>query len=173
MLTDMLLCLTQRRYCCSRRVGQQTQLNSPPRNQVEWCAEGSAGMPSRHPPPTSKFCWRSGVFIRPDESEVVATLHPRAGVRSPGQPVSSGRGSAPIRTAWTIWTGCAGLTGSCVLVVPTPASGRSPTAVPMRIVWWPDLGHGGDDVRPPPHAADGLVRALLDVRLTAGQGCPR
>ncbi len=45
-----------------------------------------------------------------------------------GQPVSSGRGSAPMRTVWTIWTGCAGLMGSCVRAAATPAAGRSPTA---------------------------------------------
>jgi len=45
-----------------------------------------------------------------------------------GQPVSSGRGSAPMRTAWTIWTGCAGPAGSCVRGVATPAGGPWPTA---------------------------------------------
>src|SRR4051794_1480911 len=34
----------------------------------------------------------------------------------------------------------------------------------MRVVRWPDLGHGRDDLRPPPNAADCLVRGLLDVR---------
>jgi len=39
----------------------------------------------------------------------------------------------------------------------------------MRVLWWPDLGHGRDDVRPSPDAADGLVRGLLDVRLAEGR----
>ncbi len=38
----------------------------------------------------------------------------------------------------------------------------------MRGLRRTDLGDGGDDVRPPPDAADGVVRGLLDVRL--GQG---
>ncbi len=46
--------------------------------------------------------------------------------------VSSGRGSAPTRTAWTTWTGCAGPTGSYLTVVVDHDARRLVWAAPGR-----------------------------------------
>ena len=45
-----------------------------------------------------------------------------------GRPVSSWRGSALMRTAWTTWSGCAGRAGSPARIAVMPAGGGWPTA---------------------------------------------
>ena len=83
--------------------------------------------------------------------------------------VSSRRGSAPMRTAWTTWSGCAGRAVSPARHAGMRglAAGRWPVSSAAAAA--ADVGDGGHDLRPDADAADGVVHRVLAVRHAEGR----